>query len=177
MLVRRGLQGHVPLVAAAKKLQDEILSPTQTPSPDSSPLEKQYAAVTMFKKVSLATLGLAMQSYGEKLTDQQEVLSFVSDILMDTYASESVVLRAQRAAATTGAAAKLHEDAASLFVNDAANRVDVAAKAAVAAMTEGDTLRTHLAALRRLLKVSPINTVTLRRGLADAAVQQAGYTF
>lgn len=177
MLVRRGLQGHVPLVAAAKKLQDEILSPTQTPSPDSSPLGKQYAAVTMFKKVSLATLGLAMQSYGEKLTDQQEVLSFVSDILMDTYASESVVLRAQRAAATTAATAKLHEDTASLFVNDAANRIDTAAKAAVAAMTEGDTLRTHLAALRRLLKVSPINTVTLRRGLADAAVQQAGYTF
>mgnify|MGYP006151755777 FL=1 len=177
MLVRRGLQGHFPLVAAAKKLQDEILSPPQTSSPDSSPLEKQYAAVTMFKKVSLATLGLAMQNYGEKLTDQQEILSFVSDILMDTYASESVVLRAQRAAATSTATAKLHEDTAALFVNDAANRVEVAAKAAIAAMTEGDTLRTHLAALRRLLKVSPVNTVALRRGLAAAAVQKAGYTF
>ena len=67
-------------------------------------------------------------------------------------------------------------DAASTFVNDAAARVEVSARSAVAAMAEGDTLRTHLAALRRLLKVTPVNTVARRRRLADRAVQQAGYT-
>ena len=130
----------------------------------------------MLKRVGLAILGLAMQTYGEKLSDQQEVLSFISDVLMDTYASESVVLRAQKAADAAESTAAQQGDAAATFVNDAAARVEVSARSAVAAMAEGDTLRTHLAAIRRLLKVTPVNTVACRRRLADRAVQQAGYT-
>jgi hypothetical protein len=42
-------------------------------------------------------------------------------------------------------------------------------------MAEGDTLRTLLAALRRLLKPHPVNTVALRRQLADAATAHGGY--
>ena len=177
MLVKRGLQGDLPLVAAAKKLQDEILSPTQRPELGVGPLAQQEATVGMLKKVGLATLGLAMQTYGEKLSDEQEVLSSVSDILMDAYASESVVLRAQSAADATESTAELQGGAASTFVNDAAMRVEVSARTAVAAIAEGDALRTHLAAIRRLLKVTPVNTVALRRTLADRAVQQAGYMF
>ena len=176
MLIKRGLKGGLPLVAAAKKLQNEILSPSQRPELGEGPLAHEAATVGMLKKVGLAMLGLAMQTYGEKLSDQQEVLSFVSDILMDTYASESVVLRAQNAADAAESTAAPQGDAAATFVNDAAARVEVAARSAVAAMAEGDTLRTHLAAIRRLLKVTPANTVACRRRLADRAVQQAGYT-
>ena len=64
-----------------------------------------------------------------------------------------------------------------MFVNDAAMRIDAAARQALATMTEGDTLRTMLAALRRVLKVSPINTTALRRRLADATVAHGGYIF
>ena len=62
-----------------------------------------------------------------------------------------------------------------VFVNDAAQRVDAAARNALAAMADGDTLRVLLAALRRLVKVAPINTVTLRRRLADASVARGRY--
>jgi hypothetical protein len=65
--------------------------------------------------------------------------------------------------------------AARVFVNDAALRIEAAAKSALAAMSEGDTLRTLLAALRRLLKSSPVNTVAMRRALADAVVARGGY--
>jgi hypothetical protein len=127
------------------------------------------------------TLGLAMQTYGESLSQQQEVLTFVADIAMDTYSAESAVLRARAAAAksrassATAEGAALHVDAARVFVNDAALRIDAAARQALAAMTEGDTLRTMLAGLRRLLKVQPINTVAVRRRLADAAVGRGAY--
>jgi hypothetical protein len=60
-------------------------------------------------------------------------------------------------------------------VNDGALRIEAAAKNALAAMVDGDTLRTLLAALRRILKVTPINTVALRRQLAAAAVERRGY--
>ena len=81
------------------------------------------------------------------------------------------------AAPTAGADATLHVDAARVFVNDAALRIEASARQALAAMAEGDTLRTLLAALRRLLKVTPVNTVAVRRRLADEAVARGGYTF
>ena len=85
------------------------------------------------------------------------------------------MLRAQAAAEPTAPRAALHVDAARVFVNDAAMRIEPSARQALAAMAEGDTLRTLLAALRRLLKVTPVNTVALRRRLADAAVARGGY--
>jgi hypothetical protein len=140
-----------------------------------SALDDELRATTAFKKVGLMVLGTAMQTYGEKLTEQQELLGYAADILMDTFAAESAVLRARQALASRHPQDGLHEAAAAVFVNDAAQRVEMAARSALAAMAEGDTLRTLLAALRRLLKVVPVNTVALRRTLADAAVANGGY--
>ena len=175
MLVRRALKGHLPLIAAARKLQDEILAPAPPAAHDDDFLAPQIGAVRMFKKAGLAVLGLTLQTYGEKLTDQQEVLSLEADILIDTFAAESMVHRAL-GTGESGAGA-LQADATRAFVSDAAVRIETAARSAIAAMAEGDALRTHLAALRRLLKVSPVNTVAIRRRLADEAVTRAGYIF
>ena len=131
--------------------------------------------MSAFKKTALLVLGLAMQRYGEKLRDEQEVLSWAADILIDTFAAESAVLRALQAATEAKNTADLQTDAACVYVSDAAARVESAAQSALAAMAEGDTLRMHLAALRRLLKVTPVNTVVMRRRLADAVVDKAGY--
>jgi alkylation response protein AidB-like acyl-CoA dehydrogenase len=176
MLVRRGLKGGLPLVAAAKQLQDEVLSaPSPAFSDDEGNLAEELRTVGAFKKVALAVLGTAMQTYGEKLTDQQEVLSYAADILIDVYSSESAVLRAQGVIASQATGAPLHTAAARIIVNDAAQRVESAARNALAAMAEGDTLRTLLAALRRILKVTPINTVALRRDLAALVTGKGGY--
>jgi hypothetical protein len=96
---------------------------------------------------------------------------------MDTYAAESALLRAESAVAARRAGADLQVDAARVFVNDAAMRLDASARQALAAMLEGDMLRTSLAGLRRLFKQMPIDTVVLRRRLADAAVARGGYVF
>ena len=187
MLARRAVQGDLELIAAAKRLQDDLLTPSMPPGDlaGSGPLDAELKTVTAFKKVVLMVLGTAMQTYGEKLADQQEVLSYTADIISETYASESAVLRAQaatgspstRPSGSPGASkdSDLHEAAARVFVNDSAQRLEAAAKSALAGMSEGDTLRTLLAALRRVLKVTPINTITLRRHLADAAIQRGGY--
>ena len=177
MLVRRALKGYLPIIQAAKQLQSELLSPARRGASDDGGLGPQASAVQMFKKVGLAVLGLAMQTYRERLSDQQEVLSWTADILIDTFAAESVVLRARQTSEAHVSTAELQTDATRVFVSDAAGRIELAARSALAAMTEGDALRTYLAALRRLLKVSPLNTVVIRRRLADQAVERAGYIF
>jgi alkylation response protein AidB-like acyl-CoA dehydrogenase len=171
MLAKRALKGDLPLIPAARRLQDELLTPSLPAAPTDSPLDAARTAVASMKKAALMVLGTAMQTYGAKLADEQEVLSRAADIIVDVYATESAVLRA------TIAATPLHETAACLFVNDAIGRVELTARDALAAIEEGDTLRTLLAALKRLTKTTPINTVALRRRLADAVVERRVYPF
>jgi alkylation response protein AidB-like acyl-CoA dehydrogenase len=177
MLIRRALKGDLPLIPAAKALQDELLGPPSMPSDGDAGgvLGDELRAIASFKKTSLMVLGLTMQTFGTKLTDEQEVLMHMADIAIDVFSAESAVLRAQAASTAKAPRAALHVDAARVFVNDAAMRIDASARQALAATVDGDTLRTMLAALRRLLKVTPINTVAARRRLADATVERGGY--
>jgi len=176
MLIRRALKGEIGLIPAAKRLQDELLSPSGASLSIDDGLDADLRTVGSFKKVALMVLGTAMQTYGPKLSDEQEVLCAAADILIDTYAAESAVLRAREAVTSGRGDAALHEAAARTFVNDAAQRVQASAANTLAAMAEGDTLRTLLAALRRVLKATPVNTVALRRTLADATVARGSYS-
>ena len=117
-----------------------------------------------------------MVAVGEESNNLEKVLINIADIMIDVFSAESAVLRAAAQTDRTPRGA-LHADAARVFVNDAAMRVDASARQALAAMTQGDTLRTMLAALRRLAKFVPIDTVTLRRRLADEAIVRGGYIF
>ncbi len=176
MLMKKALKGELPLLAAAKQLQDEIMSPSMAmPEALDEPLTDEARACGIFKKVVLLVAGTAMQKFGTKLEQEQEVLSYLADILIDTYTAESAVLRAQDAAARKVANADAH--AARITTNEAAGRIELAARSCLAAMAEGDTLRTQLAALRRLMKVTPVNTVAMRRRHADATVAKGGYLF
>jgi alkylation response protein AidB-like acyl-CoA dehydrogenase len=174
MLIRRALKGTLPLIPAAKKLQDEILTPSLADAGGTEPLDNERRSVAAMKKTALMVLGTAMQTFGEKLTDQQEVLTSAADVIIDVYAAESVLLRA---AQVRGAGSALAVAAAEVYITDAAARVEIAARSALAAMAEGDTLRTLLAALRRVLKTTPVNTVARRRQIADAIVDRKAYPY
>jgi alkylation response protein AidB-like acyl-CoA dehydrogenase len=171
MLIKRALKGGLPLIAAARRLQEELLTPPSADTPGDDVLGAERRTIGGMKKAALAVLGTAMQTFAETLTDQQEVLSIAADILIDVYAAESCVLRA---VATPDPA---HLAAARVFTTEAAGRVELAARTALAASAEGDSLRTLLAALRRFLKPVPANTVRDRREIADAVAARAGYPF
>jgi len=177
MLARRAAKGDIAIIAAAKALQDELLGPPSLPSEDGTPLGEEKRAIESCKKASLMVLGLAMQTYRDKIADQQEVLMHLADMLIDTFSAESSWLRAVAASKRNAPRAELEAAAARVFVNDAAMRVDASARQALAAMSDGDTLRTTVAALRRLFKQMPVNTVALRRRLADETVARGGYIF
>jgi alkylation response protein AidB-like acyl-CoA dehydrogenase len=176
MLMRRAVKGDLALIPAAKRLQDEILSPSLD-APGDDPLEAEAFAVTGFRKTALMLLGSAMQQYGDKVSEEQEVLSWTADVLIETYAAESAVRRAQAALDRRAPTAALQVSAARVLVCDGAARVEAAARQALAAMAEGDQLRITLAALRRLVKVTPVNSVVLRRAIAARVVETGSYPF
>jgi alkylation response protein AidB-like acyl-CoA dehydrogenase len=175
MLIKRALKGGLPLISAAKGLQDELLTPSvPAAGTGGNAAATQIAAM---KKAAIMVMGLALQTYGAAIEHEQEVLMIASDILMDTFVAESAVLRAERSAAQSLATAALQQDAAAVLLHDAGLRVDAAARTAIQTMASGDTQRTMLAALRRVLKITPVDTIAARRRLADAVTEKKAYLF
>src|SRR5216117_3639446 len=172
-LMKAALSGRLALLPAAQGLMDEILSPSM-PSfdTDESLLATEMKLAQNAKKVALMTLGTAAQKYMMGLADQQEILIGVADIIMDAYAMESAILRTQKiAAAPGGKAGERLIDMTRVFCNDAVERIEANAKNTLAGMSEGDELRTLLAALRRFTKLTPMNTIGARQAIADVLIE------
>jgi alkylation response protein AidB-like acyl-CoA dehydrogenase len=168
-LMKAALSGNLALLPAAQALMDEVLSPQMAGfDDDDSLLAAEQKLTTNAKKVALMTLGTAAQKYMMKLADQQEILMGVADIIMDTYAMETAILRARKLTASSGEkAAERYLDMTRVFCNDAVERIEAKAKNTLAGMSEGDELRTLLAALRRFTKLQPMNTIAARQRIAD----------
>jgi len=178
-LMKAALSGRLALLPAAQALMDEILSPSMASFDlDESLLASEQKLTQNAKKVALMTLGTAAQKYMLGLSDQQEILMSVADIIMDTYAMESAILRTKKMAAAHGeSSAAQYVEMTRVFCNDAVERIEAAAKNTLAAMAEGDELRTLLAALRRFTKMTPMNTVAARQGIANAMIEANRYVY
>jgi alkylation response protein AidB-like acyl-CoA dehydrogenase len=177
-LLRRAAKGELALFTAAKKLMDEMLSPSLPDEPPAGVFSQERVALRNAKKAAVAVLGSAAQKYRDKVQEQQEVLAAASDIIMEIYGMESAILRTERFIAGRGeAACANHIDATRTFVNDSISRVETYAKTALAAMSEGDELRTMMAVLRRYMKYTPLNTVASRRRIADSMIEAGKYNF
>jgi alkylation response protein AidB-like acyl-CoA dehydrogenase len=179
ILMKRAMSGKLALLPAAQKLMDEVLSPAM-PNLESNDnvLGAEMKLAQNAKKIALMTLGTAAQKYMQALAEQQEILMGVADIIIDAYAMESAVLRAQKLAAAQGEeAAARFVDMARVFCNDAVARVEANAKQTLAAMSEGNELRTLLAALRRFSKHTPTDTVAARRRISDVLIKANRYAY
>src|SRR5712672_2611871 len=178
-LMKAALSGRLALLPAAQALMDEILSPSMASFElDESLLATEQKLAQNAKKVALMTLGTAAQKYMMGLSEQQEILMSVAEIIMDTYAMESAILRTKKMAAAHGeTAAAPYAEITRVFCNDAIERIEAVAKNTLAAMAEGDELRTLLAALRRFTKMTPMNTVAARQGIANAMIEANRYVY
>src|SRR5215210_2847702 len=179
MLMKRAMTGKLALLPAAQALMDEVLSPSM-PSldEDEGVLLAEMKLAQNARKVALMALGTAAQKYMMALAEQQEILMGVADIITDAFAMESAILRAQKLSASQGEeAAARYIDMTRVFCNDAVERIDANAKNTLAGMSEGDELRTMLAALRRFTKLTPMNTIAARQRIAEVMIKANKYTY
>jgi alkylation response protein AidB-like acyl-CoA dehydrogenase len=175
-LIRRAMKGELPIFQKAMALLDELTSGPSVEAPDEGFLAAEARMLAGAKKVALMCLGTAVQKLGEALKDEQEVLGHFADIAMATYALESALLRTRKRAAARGEdATRLQEAAVRCYAQDAMDEIEASARKLLAAVEEGDALRTLLAALKRFTKREVCNTVALRRQVADAAIEKVGY--
>jgi hypothetical protein len=178
-LLKRAMKGKLGLLQAGKALQDEILNPQMWFDEDTGLLAAETKLAKNAKKIALMVIGSAAQKYMTALQDQQEILLNAADIIMDAYQMETAILRAKKIADKNGeAAAGRYIDMAAVFCNDAIQRVEMKARNTIAAMSEGDEMRTLLTALKRFTKNnSPINTVAARQRIAGTLISANTYPF
>ena len=181
-LLKRAMSGQLPLMPAIKKLMDEVLSGPSAGEEIEGPLAEERKLVAQAKKLGLFIAGSATQKYMMAIQEQQEVMGAIADMTIEIYAMESAVLRAQKMVEGVSstkqgkASAALPIAMTRVYLTQALEKVEAAAKRVIADVAEGDMLRTQLAIVRRLSKHEPFNTIALRQQIAQKTIEAGKYT-
>ncbi|MBO8163307.1 MAG: acyl-CoA dehydrogenase family protein [Brevibacillus sp.] len=175
MLVKKAMKGELPLMQAAAGLQEELMSyyPAEI---EEAPLAEEKHLLDMTRKIILMVAGSALMKYQQAIAKEQELLAIAADMLIELYAMDSVVKRTEKAIAKNGVEKERQKlDLTSVYVHEAFDRIEGWAKEALAAMEEGDDLRLRLSILKKLTRRNPLNTIHLKRTIADRVIEADGY--
>jgi len=176
-LLKRAMSGQLALMPAIKQLMDEVLSGPSLGEEVEGPLAEEQKLVASAKKIGLFAAGAATQKYMQAIQDQQEIMAAIADMVIEIYATESTVLRTLKIAGAQGeAAAAIPIAMTRAYLSQAMEKIETNARKIIAAVAEGDMLRTQLAILRRLAKHDPYNTIELRQQIAQKVIERGKYT-
>jgi len=176
MILKKAMKGELDLMAAAKSIQDELLSIPEFGDSDGGLFEEEYKLIEGFKKAVLMVAGSAAQKLMMDLPKEQEILMNIADMAIDAYVAESIVLRVHKRINTMGEdGQEVYKAMAELFVHDAAERVHHNAKDALMSFGEGDELRMMLMGAKRFTKTGTKNVKSLRRTIAQKLIDDNAY--
>ncbi len=176
-LMKRAMTGQLPLLPAIKQLMDEVMA-GPTPAVDrQGPLAAEHQHLANARKLTLFAAGAASQKYMQALADQQEIMGALADCISEVFAIESCILRTEKLRAARGESAARQAIAMTRYYTArAADKVELAARKVIAAVGEGDMLRTQMAILRRLAKHEPADTVAIGRQIARHVIEAGRYS-
>jgi butyryl-CoA dehydrogenase len=175
-LLKRAMSGQLPLMGAIKQLMDEVLSGPSSNGEIEGTLAEERKLVTQAKKLILFASGAATQKYMQTIQDQQEIMGAIADMVIETYAMESAVLRTRKIVEKQAeSTATLPIAMTRVYLSQAIEKIESAARKVIAAVAEGDMLRTQLSILRRLAKHEPSNTIDLRQQIAQKVIERGKY--
>ena len=180
MLVKKAMKGQVDLLGPASQVQEDLMGIPDFDTPDYSEImSEEKAIVENLKKVFLMVAGSAVQKYGTELDSHQQTLMAVSDILIEIYMAESVILRTEKLSKTHSADQIKGQIAmAQLYLYNAVDIITSKTKESIASFAEGDMQRMMLMGLRRYTKYQNLpNVAELRETIAAMVIAENKYCF
>ena len=179
MLLKRTMKGTLDLMTPAMAVQKELVAiPDFGSSNDTSIFAKEKKALSNLKKAGLMVSGAAVQKFMAKLSDEQEVLMNLADMLIEGYVAESVLLRVEKMIGIRGEkACAIEKDMAVIYLHHAIEKAASAGKQAIYAFADGDELRLMLLGLKRFTKIDPFNLKEARRRVANHVIEKGEYPF
>ena len=179
MLLKRAMKGQLDLMSPAMAVGKEIMSiPDFNADEDESTFAAEKKVIKNLKKAVLMVAGSAVQKFMAKLSEEQEIIMSLADMVIETYVAESVLLRVEKRIELTGESAnQLHRDLALVYLHRAVEKTNNAGRAAITSFAESDELRVMLMGLKRFTKIEPLNLKDARRRIADELISKNDYTF
>ncbi len=178
MLVKRSMKGRIDLMGPAMAIQKDLMSIPSFGEEETGFLEKEMKAIEQAKKAVLMIAGSAVQKFMQKLGEEQEIIMNITDMAIQVFTAESALLRTLKVANSKGEeAAEYFADMCKVYVSDALERINLYGKHAVAAFAEGDELKLLQLGLKRYTKLDAVNTIALRRKIADKMIEEEKYCF
>ncbi|KPQ17515.1 acyl-CoA dehydrogenase family protein [Algoriphagus formosus] len=179
MLLKRAMKGEINLFEPAMAVANEL---TAVPSFETVDTSELFAAekevLKKLKKVFLMVGGKAAMALQDKIEDEQEVMMNLADVMIEIYAVESAILRTEKLVGIQGEEACKNQIAMSqVYLSEAVDKINAAAKEAIASFAKGDEQKVMLMGLKRFTKIDLINTKELRRQIADYMIEQGKYPF
>lgn len=176
MYLKRAMKGRINIMGAAMTVQKELMSIPETPDSEGEFAAEQNI-IANFKKAILMCAGAAAQKLMQKLEHEQEILMNISDMVIDTFQAECMLLRAMKMKEANNDKASFAIDATRTFISDAADRINHAGKDAINAFADGDEQRMMLLGLKRFTKTNSYNTKDARRRIATKLMEEKRYFF
>ncbi|WP_035558911.1 acyl-CoA dehydrogenase family protein [Hymenobacter sp. IS2118] len=179
MILKKGLKGEIDLMGPAQAVQQELLSiPSMSQDEETGLFSKEMKTIANLKKAILMVAGSAVQKFTATLAKEQELLMNIADMSIKVYIAESTLLRVEKEASSKGEEAMSAEaDIARIYLADAVDIVEKAAKDAIGSMAEGDEQRLLLMGLKRFTKTELLNVKEARRRVAAKLIEANEYVF
>jgi alkylation response protein AidB-like acyl-CoA dehydrogenase len=179
MLLKRAMKGEVNLFEPAMAVSAELTSVPSFETVDTSELfAAEKDVLKKLKKVFLMVGGKAAMALQDRIEDEQEIMMNLADVMIEIYAAESAILRTEKLVSLKGEEACAHQIAMSqVYLSEAVEKINAAAKEAIASFTKGDEQKVMLMGLKRYTKAELVNTKELRRQIADYMIAQGKYPF
>ena len=175
-LMKRAVAGQLPLLGAIKQVMDEVMSAAGAAESPHGPLGEEHKMLAAERKLALFAAGAASQRYGQALAEQQEVMGALADCIMEVFALESCLLRAEKLRAKRGDGAAAQAIAMTrYYAVKSLRKVETAARKVIGAVAEGDMARTQAAIFRRLARYEPADVVSVGRQIARQVLAAGRY--
>ncbi len=175
-LLKRALQGRLPLMEFTGQVISELGDPKQLPQKGKGPLANAVWATELCKRAIVFAASYAAQKYMEDLKEKQRLLGALADCIIDLYGMDSVVHRAHQAVAILGEEqARIHVDLASLFVFDGRPNIFQRLRRVAMMMADGEELDTLYDHLGKLDQRYRIDYMEMQDRIAGRMVDDDGY--
>jgi len=177
-VLKKGAKKVLPVMELAEKAFEEVKAMNGAAAPAEGWFEEKDQYVANLKKVVLMLLKAASEKFNRTLVTEQEILSNISDCIIQVYVAESVVLRLKKMEALKGEeACKIYRDMADVFVYDAAARIAKFAKDATYSFAYGEVRDLLEKGISNFTWVAGVNVKEARRRIADQLIDENKYCF
>ncbi|MCK5168861.1 MAG: hypothetical protein KAQ75_03195, partial [Bacteroidales bacterium] len=177
-LLKRGMKGIIDLMTPAKAVASELMGIPDFASPSTDYFESKKNLIINFKKSILMVAGAALQKFMDKMTEEQEILINVADMLIYTYAAESMLLRVEKLNGMyEETKIKVYKEMLDVFLYDAASKINKQGVDAVNSFAQSDEQQAMLMGMKRFTKTAPVNVAHTRRSIADILIKENKYKF